>query len=226
MPLEIQVLPPLDTMSSRANEVRTQLSQIKVSLMETKLILGRLLKEARDNQYNLLWGFHRFGAWVEEGSGLDLSERSAYDMISVVEMANALEIPDEQLHRVKFSKLKAIASLPDDTDPDVVRGLVRDAEEAPLKSVQEAVGLLKNQAYVYTTLKFERDAYDNVWLPGVEKARRMYGNTIGFQGDLADIEQSRAAELMAASLLAEPDESEEGELLDAEYIDVLLPEAA
>lgn len=225
MPTDIEVLPPLELMSSRAEEVRTEITQLKDSIMASSLKLGRLLKEARDNQYHHIWGYAQFGLWVEEASGLDMSERQCYYLIAVVERAEACGIPDEELNKVKLSKLKTIFSLPADTDPETIKTLVREAETAPLDDVREVVGRIKNVDFVFKTLKMERDTYENVYSPAMDKARLEYGNSIDFKGDPKEIEDDKAIEMICATYLSGPD-IEESETVDAEFEDVVAQEAA
>jgi hypothetical protein len=225
----IQILPPLASLSSRAEVVREEITGLKTNLMESSLKLGRLLKEARDNQFHLIWGYPQWGAWVEDASGLDMSERQSFYLISVVERSAALGIPDTDLHKVKMSKLKAIFSLPKDTDPDLVRSMVKDAEEATLKTVRDAVGIIKNVQYVFKTIKLEREVAENVWDPAMERARREYGNTIDYQGDLADITDSKCIEMIFADFNAGPSEEDkydEEEIIEAQFEDILVPSEA
>lgn len=202
--------------------VHLQIMQIKNDIMERSLELGRLLKEARDNNYNLPWGYARFGLWVES-SGLDLSERQAYYLIAIVERSEQLGIPDEELKRVKLSKLKAILSLPADTDPDRVRELVREAETMSLKDVNAVVGALKNQEFIYKTHKFPIEVMDNIYEPAVERARRLHGNTVNEAGEVTEISDSKAVELWAVEFLNGPEE-DEYPVIEAEFQDIVATE--
>lgn len=217
----IELISP-DPIYLRAEACSEQIKRLGNNLVVSSLALGRLLREFRDNHYASALGYGRFGDWVEEASGLDMSERNAYDLIAVVEKSTLFGITDEQLHAVKLSKLKSIFSLPADTDPEVVKGLLQEAETKPLSQVQREVGKLKGQEFVMVMLKLERETYDNTFLMAIEKARRVYGNTMGVDGELADISVSRCVEMWAAEYINGPDE-EEFDVIEGEYEDVLLP---
>lgn len=205
--------------SPRAEEVLDQIMNIKSTLMKRSLELGRLLKEARDNHYAQEWGFSRFDDWVEEGSGLDMSARLAYDLIKVVEQSFRLGIPDEALERVKLSKLKVIFTLKaGEMSDDDIRELVTSAELMTTKDIAASVGIAKHQEWVYRNYKFDKTAYEQVITPATERAIREYGDTLGVDEQVTDISDSKAVEIWAASFLAEP-EPEYGEPIDAEFED-------
>ena len=204
----------------RAEIVLQQIKQIRDGMATGFLVLARLLKEARDNDYPQRWGYARFGQWVEEGSGLDISERTAYDLIRVVTRSEELGIPDDQLTKVKISNLKSIFSLPEDTDPDVMRELVVEAKSLPVKKVREVVGEMKNEDYVYHTLKILRETEDNLYQPALERVRREYGNTVGPEGNPEDISDSRGTEMIFADYLASPEEEDDLPIVEAEWTDV------
>lgn len=168
------------THAERAEYVLARIEVIKDDLVDKSLELGRLLKEAKDDGLNLYWGFARFGDWVEEASGLDMSERHAYYLINVVEQAHALNIDDDQLRRIKFSKLKAIFALKS-ADPGVIRDLLAQAENASLKKIEEycndvrvADGAEAFQQFslkIPTSMRGLKDA-------AFEHGRRLYGDSI------------------------------------------------
>lgn len=204
----------------RADEVLEAINSIKHNIVNGFLALGRLLGEARDNQYHVIWGYTRFDEWVESASGLDLSAREAYYLVNIVKRSAELGIPDEQLERVKISKLKAIMSLPETTDPEQIKGLVQEAEHMSLKNVKAVTGTLKNEDFTYHTLKFDRDTEDNVYQPAVERQRRIYGDTISSSGEPADISESKVVELWAAECLAGADAPEP---VEGEFEDIVEP---
>jgi hypothetical protein len=223
MSSHIELISP-DPTYLQAEACSNQIKRLGNSLVVSSLALGRLLKEFRDHHYASALGYPRFGDWVEEASGLDMSERNAYDLIAVVEKSAAFGITEEQLHAVKLSKLKSIFTLPADTDPQVVKDLLEKAETEPLAKIQQSVGQIKGQSFVMVMLKLEQETYDNTFLMAVEKARRVYGNTMGLDGGAADISVSRCVEMWAAEYLAAPEEIEYDEdVAEGEFEDVLLP---
>ncbi len=207
------------TSSQRADIVWSRIVFLRDSITSGFIELGRLLKETRDNDYHLSWGFTNFGVWVEEGSGLDISTRTAYDLIKVVERAAALQIPDRTLQAVKISSLKQIMSLPSSTSPETMRELVEDARDLPFSEVREIVGALKNEAFFYHSLKFNDDVEHNVYQPALEHIRRKAGNTVDGNGDTQDISDSRAIELILADYISGI--PTEDSIEEAEWSDVI-----
>ena len=212
--------------SNRADIVLQQILSIKTTLMQRSLELGRLLKEARDNDYAPQWGFPRFGDWVEQESGLDMSARSAYYLISVVELGAQLCIPDAELEKVKLSKLKSIAALKDgEMTDDKKRELILHAQTMTLADVNEIVGIAKQQEWVYRNYKFDKVGYENTIGPTIDRIKREHGDTLGEDGQPGEISDSKAIEICCADYAAGP-EHDNFYGLDAEFEDVFeVPEA-
>ena len=208
------------TEQDRPTVVLKQIRALRDGMAHGFITLARLLKEARDNDYAPRWGYARFGEWVEEGSGLDISATTAYDLIRVVSMGERLGISDDALGHVKVSCLKEIAKLPEDTSAEFVSQLIEEAKTMPLKKVREVVGHVTNEDYVYHSLKFLREVEDNVYQPAVERARREYGNTVGIEGNPEDISDSKAIHMILADYLASPEE-EELPVIEGEFVDVI-----
>lgn len=205
----------------RSEIVRLQIVQLRDHIVHSFITLARLLKEVRDSNYHQGWGFGRWGQWVESGSGLDLSEREAYYLVNIIDRAEQIGIPDEDLSAVKVSSLKQIMSLPADTSPETIKDLVEEAKTLPYRTIKDVVSKLKNEDYVYHTLKFSTDTEENVYQPAMERMRREVGNTIGPDGEPEDITDSRAIELLCADKLAGPDYDADQTIVDAEWEDVV-----
>lgn len=205
----------------KAESCRLHILQLRDNIANNFIALARLLKEARDGDYALRWSYANFGDWVEIGSGLDLSERSAYYLIKIVERADELGIPDSELSLSKVSSLKEIMSLPSDTDPEQIKSLVKESQTMKAKDVKEVVGGLKNESWSFHSLKFLREVEENIYQPAMERARRLYGDTILPGGNPGDISDSRCVELILADFLSQPEESEYPEIV-AEWEDAVL----
>jgi hypothetical protein len=219
MSTELALLSTSSPIALRSAVVLEQILAIKSTLMKRALELGRLLKEARDNQYNLTWGFARFGDWVEEASGLDMSARYAYDLIKLIEQSGRLGIPDEVLERGKISKLKTIFTLKDgEMTDDEIRALVLEAETSTLKKITAKVNEAKELEWEHRTYKFDKTAYDEVVLPAINKVIRIHGDTLSEEGGTVDISDSKAIELIAAEYNAGP-ESAFDDIPDGEFRD-------
>jgi hypothetical protein len=220
MSTELALLTTSSPLELRATAVLTQILAIKSTLMKRSLELGRLLKEARDNDYHMQWGFARFGDWVEQESGLDMSARSAYYLIVVVERTAQLAVPDEELEQIKLSKLKVICSLKDgEMTDDEVRALIHDAKTKTLKKITEKVNEAKQLEWEHRSYKFDKTAYEEVVLPAINKVIRIHGDTLSEEGGTLDISDSKAIELICAEYNAGP-ESEFDDIPDGDFDDV------
>jgi hypothetical protein len=203
-----------------ATLVREKISSIKTDIMSRYLELGRLLREVVKNNYHVEWGYSNFGSWVEKDSGLDMSRRNAFYLVALVERAEKLGIPDSQLHQIKLSKAKEILSLPEETDAEVIKGLLTEAETSTLSDIKQKVSQISGAEVIYRNLRFEKEGY-SIWSEAIERVRMQHG---GYKADgeaPVDISESTAAVYLAAEFLASPLEfGENSELVEAEFEDV------
>src|SRR6185437_6425653 len=121
----------LTVSNERAAEVLAKISAIKDGITETAFELGDLLSEVRKNEYHSVWGFPSFGEWLGQ-SGLDMSERTAYYLVKIVDTSKALGISRDQLKAVKMSKLKAIFTLDANEHAEEIKALVAQGETKTL----------------------------------------------------------------------------------------------
>jgi hypothetical protein len=209
---------------SRAEAVLTRIGQIKGDLVRRALELGALLLEAREHDYHVVWGFPRFGDWVE-ASDLDMSERQAYYLMQIVQRAQALNITQAQLERVKLTKLKEIFALKAAPD-DVIKQLVENAETATLEEVKYQVQVVKqggeDNEFTFINLdlkgkRIPRLARDRI-MEAFEDIRRRYGNTVNGEGEVCDITDWRALEMICEEYLNDPNRHEQ--VLEAEFAEL------
>lgn len=211
----------------RAEVVRQRIFEIKGDLVKRALELGSLLLEARNNDYHVVWGWTRFGDWVED-SDLDMSERQAYYLIQIVERSRALGITQEQLEAVKLTKLKEIFALKAAPD-EVIKQLVEDAQTCTLEEVRLKVQELRqgaeDETYTFLNLdlkgrRLPRDAKDSI-TKAFENVRRRYGSSVNSQGEVDDIPDWRVLELLCVEYMEDPNSAEtQGEVIEAEFVDL------
>lgn len=219
---------------ARAEAVRQRIEAIKADIVDRSLELGRLLVEAREQNYPAIWGYSRFGDWVENASGLDMSERQAYSLMNVVERSELLGITDEQLRKVKISKLKEIFSLKA-AEPEVVRELVEKAETASLDEIRLDVQKVKvaDGAEPFTHISFRIPLSIREYLlpQAFAKARLLYGS-VEMDGEVLELPDWKALELCLSEMLNKDKkmrcpscgtvmEPEIEAVQDAEYEDVI-----
>lgn len=192
--------------NSRAVEVKEQLSQIKHTIEDTFFVLCDLLREAKEEALYEYWGFTRFDDWVSTASGLDISPRQAYYLVSVSKKSEQLGLTKDQMKLARVSKLKSILSLDIDQFHDEMIDLVNDAPIYTLEEINAKVAALKagegHEPTMYMTLKLNASIKETVH-KAFELARNMYG-TNDNQGDPIDISDSKCMELICQSYVLDP----------------------
>jgi hypothetical protein len=198
---------------SRADFLRNQLSILKHNLVSGYLETGRVLREIRDNNFYQDYGYSTFSQYVKEGADIDMGERSAYYAISVVEFAEKNGISDEVLQTVGISKLKSIASLPETTDGTTIMELVDKAKTEPLSSINDVCSSIRDTDHVVRSIRIDRDFYEMTYLDAIELVRKQHGSTIDNEGNVVDISESRAVELIVVDWFVSqiPDEGPKDE---------------
>lgn len=205
-----EVLPQVsDSVINRAQEVRAALLRIKESIEDNFIDLCELLYEAQQGEYHCVWGYSRFGEWVEQASGLDISARQAYYYLSIARKMKELGLSRELVKQAKISKLKEIFSLEPSEVANEMKTLVAKAVTgASLDEIREEVAVIRaksgGQPSVYMTLKIELSAKETVER-AIELARRRYGSVEDEKtGEVKDASVSKCIELICAEFLADP----------------------
>ncbi len=181
------------TTEGRPTQVLQRVQEIKGKLVVQSLELGRLLKEIKEGGYHLDYGFNNFGDWVES-AGLDLSERSAYYLIQVVDLQDRHDIANDVMEAIGISKLKQIASMPDDTEKETIDELLDAAQTSSHEQIKEVVAELKGNDHVIKTFKLDREFSQTLLPEAFERVRRMTA---------ADSSDGRCLELIVADFLAQ-----------------------
>jgi|SRR6185312_3383984 len=197
--------------AERAKAVQEQLEATRRNLASNALLMGDLLSEIKHNSYHEHYGCSSFSDWLYNSSSLDMSERTAYYLINIVDTAKQLGIPRKQLEAVKMSKLKEIFTLNPETNGDDIKQLVAAGDAASLEETKNAVVKAK-----VGDEQFERAVWLNIKLlesqrevvkEAIERAKRSCGDTIDPRtGEVAEPSDARALELIAADYLAQPDQ--------------------
>ncbi len=199
----------------RAIEVRTKIDALRVNMFDGLLDIAELLAEARRGDYHIHYGFPRFGDWVEQGSGLDMSERTAYYLIKIVENAKLLGISREELRAAKLSKLKEIFSLDAEVHGDEIKLLVGEAKESSLDDIRTKVQKIKSgggeEPFVFLTIKVPMSVKENYIDPAFELIRRQYGDRKDAAGNPVDITSGVCMEYLCQAFVQ--DQNNYGELL-------------
>lgn len=194
--------------SQRAEEVRQKIEQIKTNMVSGALDLGELLSEVRAYNYYSSWGYESFGGWLGS-SGLDMSERTAYYLIKIIDNSRALGIGRSELEQVKMSKLKEIFTLDPATSGQEIKALVAQGDNATLEEIKATVDKVKSgdenwERPVWLNFKL-LESQKEVVKEAIERVKREAGSTVNDYGEVVDISDGAALELMAANYLASPD---------------------
>lgn len=190
------------SLQERAGEVLKRLGEIKEGIISNYWDLCDLLHEASEGDYHNVWGYDRFDVWVEQASGLDISARQAFYLITIKRKADLLGLTRDQLKDCKLSKLKEIFSLNVDKYKDDILDLLQN-KDLPLDEVRSKVKKLKgieDEEMVYKTIKIPTLAWETIQ-NALDLVRSKHGSTTNEFGEVVEIPDGRALELMSAEYL-------------------------
>jgi hypothetical protein len=192
---------PKPELAARAGQVLAKILMIRDGLYNSMFELADLLSEAKKNDYHTHWGYVRFDEWVEQGSGLDISARTAFYLINIVEKANELGIPREAMSGVKISKLKSIFSLDSTKHADSIKLLLENAESKSLEEINEEVWKIKSngngEPMAYITIKMPKSVKDDVVDLAFDMVRREIGDVVNPEtGEISEATPGRCMEFI------------------------------
>jgi hypothetical protein len=200
--------------TNRAKEVLGLILKAKSALDDGFFDLCDLLTEASDNGYHTVFGYARFGDWVEENPDLDMSARQAYYYVSISKKAKQLGLTRDDLKRAKISKLKEIFSLEPNEHAEEMKQLVGEAAESGLDEIKEKVRQIKVKGgaedKVHMTLKLDPADKETVQ-QALELARMIYGDVINqATGEVTEASDSQCVHLICSQFLLDPNNKPEG----------------
>ena len=162
---------------------------------------------------------------------LDMKVSKVYYGVKIVEVMGAVGVPRAQYEEIGVAKLRAITRLEltdedgapkmygDLTAVDTVKKLLTDSTQQTPEEVDEAVkelqGLMGDEALVWLNFPIKKAARD-VWEKAVSLAQKLIGSTgKDVEGNYKDASVGRCAEIIAVSFLQDPNNSPEGEHVQA-----------
>ena len=207
--------------------VRQKVEEIRRGIAGRFIELGTLLGEIKDGGFHVIWGHANFGLWLKS-SGLDLGESAAYYLIKIVRTSKQMGIPQEQLEKIKLSKLREICRLDPKTHSKQIKQLMdactpdKDGNEMSLEDCRINVQKIEGGAeigdndtkidlFVFLTIKVTT-TQKQVIEDAVELVRAKHGDTMDADGNPAEISIGKAVELMAAEYLNGADEVEQEDM--------------
>lgn len=198
---------------SRAMAVQVRLKDIRLSVEERFFEMCELLTEAHDNDYHVMYGFGRFGEWVERGSGLDISSRTAFYYINIWKKAQTLQLDKEKLAEVGITKLKEIFSLDTSAHPDEIRGLVESASQSSVDDVKGRVSQVKTKngqvPKEFMAMRIDSDVKKTID-KAFKLARLQYGDQVDEHGEVQEASHSKCMEIISLSYIQDPQNYPEG----------------
>lgn len=145
----------------RANVVLKEIKVVTSRIASDYLTLGRLLAEAFDGGYYLMWGHTSFEAWFD-GQNFDFEFRKAQYLMAITRKSAVLKLEDEDLQQCGLSRLREIFTLSPETHAKDIRRLVKSSPEQHMEDVKGAVAdMLGNRP----------QAQWNVSLPSLKAAK-------------------------------------------------------
>lgn len=208
-----------EAIAGRAATVRKTLYALSTNLNANTFDLAELLYEAQANNYCPGWGYSSVLDFAEKE--LKLKKRKAQYLSRIVKVYRAVGLTRDFCEKVGTSKLREITTLDPDgsffnrekkvnepLDEHIVR-LITDADEMTQEKIKDEVARLKGQVgpdrRVIRSFSTTQSAWDNVFVPAMEKIRRRLGDEgRDDEGNAKEYTDGVVYEMMAAEINADP----------------------
>ena len=216
-----------EQVAGRGVRVRKTLNALSAHLNINVFDIAELLYEAQENNYVYEWGYESIPDFAEKELGI--KESKARYLARIVRIYRAVGLTRKDCEGIHTSKLREISSLnPEGSwfnketkeneplDEHIVR-LITDARDMTLNAIKEEVAKLKGQVgpdrRVIRSFSTTQSAWDNVFVPAMEKIRRRLGSeNRDNDGNAKEYKDGVVYEMMAAEINADPNFEEPLEL--------------
>lgn len=216
-----------EAIAGRAASVRKTLLLLSTSIGDKTFDMAELLYEAQENNYYSEWGYASLPEYAEKEMGL--KARKAQYLARIVKVYRAVGLTRETCEKIHISKLREIATLDpkgsffnraegknEEMSEHIVR-LILGSDELTLNQIKDEVAKLKGQVgpdrRVVRSFSTTQSAWDNVFVPAMEKIRRRLGSeNRDDAGNAKEYSDGVVYEMMAAEINADPNFEEPNEL--------------
>ena len=216
-----------EQIAGRASKVRKTLNALSTHLNLNVFDIAELLYEAQENNYVYDWGFKSVPDFAEKELGI--KESRARYLARIVRVYRAVGLSRKDCEGIHTSKLREITTLDPDgswfnketkenepLDEHIVR-LITDAPDMTLNAIKEEVAKLKGQVgpdrRVIRSFSTTQSAWDNVFVPAMEKIRRRLGSeNRDDEGNAKEYKDGVVFEMAMAEINADPNFEEPLEL--------------
>jgi hypothetical protein len=190
--------------NQHGQEVLDRVNVIKERLIENFLELSALLADIYNNKYFELSGYSNFSDYVEQSS-LDINISTAYRMVRLINSSKLLGVSPEQMRLIRPTKLLEIFSLNPTTNQDDIHALLKEGDKNTVDEVKKRVRKVKGLGEeVFYRFSVEKDVADLCIEPAINKCKAEYGDTTSSDGEIKDISNSKAFELICIEYLNQP----------------------
>lgn len=200
-----------------AEAIKKKMDGLRSNLTDSMIDLAEVLHEVKKEALYFHWGYTRFDEWVEKGSELDITRRTAYYCVAIIEKSRKLGISKAVLKSTKMSKLREIFSLDEGKHGEEIKKLIIDAPTLSVTDIKNKVQKIEAgddhlENFTFITLKIPESGKNNSFDPAIELARRLYGDVPNkYTGEIGDISISYAVELICANYIQDPNNYAEAE---------------
>lgn len=216
-----------ENIAGRSATVRKTLQSLASYSNANLLDMAELLYEAQQNNYCHTWGYPSLPEFAEKELGM--KPRRAQYLSRIVLVYKAVGLERKNVEHVHISKLREIARLKPESyffnldtraneplEEHIVK-LFLDADELSLQKVKDEVARLLGQVgpdrRVVRSFSTTQSAWDNVFVPAMEKIRRRLGSeNRDDAGNAKEYSDGVVYEMMAAEINADPNFEEPNEL--------------
>jgi hypothetical protein len=211
---EIPIVGEAET--GRASRIKKEVSKLIKGVSASSFDLADLLYEIKSNNFHVGYGFTSFSQYLKSLSEQGMKYSKAYYLYRITENGASAGLKREEYEPVGLTKLRLISRLKPAGEFNGVP-LVMIIRDLTLKSltmtpeevafeVDTILGLTDDESMVWVNLKVKKSSREDVIKPAIALAKKHCPESqlVNNDGDVTEMSDGAAVELICANFLADP----------------------
>ncbi len=214
--------------AGRASAIKRQVQKLIRGVSSSSFDLADLLYEIKTNNFHVGYGFTSFSQYLKSLVEHGMKYSKAYYLYRVTENGVSAGLKREEYEPVGLTKLRLISRLKPAGEfngvpmPLIIRELTLKAVNMTPEEVQFEVdtimGQTEDESMVWMNFKMKKLARENVVKPAIALIKKHCPESqlVDEDGNVAEMSDGAALEMMAANTLSDPNLNPGGELNEAD----------
>ena len=212
--------------TGRASRIKKEVTKLIKGVSSSSFDLADLLYEVKSNNYHVGYGFTSFSQYLKSLAEIGMKYSKGYYLFRITENGASAGLKRAEYEPVGLTKLRLISRLKPAGEfngtpmPLIIRELTLKAINMTPEEVQFEVDTIMGQtdddSMVWINFKVKKSAREDVIKPALALIKKNCPESqlVDEDGNVTEMSDGAALEMMAANLLADPNYNTEPEQTD------------